>query len=223
MRGPGSARSAAPRRALRAAALLGATVLATEGVRRLVAGPLRTLVDLSTTGDALASVPLGDLVAGACALALAACWAWLVACTVLVSADALRHDRPVVRAVPWCPHLVRLLVLTTLGVAVGTGPAVADSGSGPGVLGLALPDRVMASTAPAGSPAPPRLVRVRRGDTLWSIASRRLPASAPDAAVTRAWRRLAAANPNRVDDPDLIFPGTVLRVPDLGHALGKES
>jgi nucleoid-associated protein YgaU len=64
---------------------------------------------------------------------------------------------------------------------------------------------------------------VRPGDSLWAIAARHLPPGAPDAAVDRAWRLLAAANrPSLGNRPDLIFPGAVLRVPDLSPALRKE-
>jgi nucleoid-associated protein YgaU len=56
---------------------------------------------------------------------------------------------------------------------------------------------------------------VRPGDSLWAIAERTLPASADDAAVDARWRRIHRLNATRVPDPDLIRPGTVLRVP--GH------
>jgi nucleoid-associated protein YgaU len=61
----------------------------------------------------------------------------------------------------------------------------------------------------------PRVVRVRAGDSLWAIAERHLPAGAPDSAVEAGWRLLADANADRIGHPDLIFPGTVLRVPPL--------
>jgi hypothetical protein len=205
-------------RPLRALLLLTAAAGATDLVRRLVVGPLRTLADLLGAGHDPATLPLGPLVAAGCAAALAACWVWLVACATLVAADALRAGpagHPV-RRVRGCPVLVRTLVLASLGVAVGTGPAWSDPGAGPGIAGLQLPDRVTA-TAAAPASLVPRRVRVRPGDTLWAIAVRELPGRTPDPAVARAWRRLAAANTDRLgDDPDLIFPGTVLRVPPLG-------
>lgn len=214
--------SSAPATSIRAAGLLTAVLGSTAVVRPLVDAPLRSAADLVTTGGA---APLTVLVAGGCALALAACWAWLALCAVAVAVDALRPGAAVDHHLPGCPRAVRTIILAALGVAVGSGPAAADTGTGPGVVGLPLPDRV--SAAPASVDRSPPLVRVRRGDSLWAIASRRLPSGATDAAVTRAWHRLAAANTDRVSDPDLIFPGTVLRVPDLGsttdHPLGKES
>lgn len=57
-------------------------------------------------------------------------------------------------------------------------------------------------------------VVVHRGDSLWSIAAERLGPGASDAEVARAWPRWFEANRDRVgDDPDVILPGQVLRVP----------
>jgi hypothetical protein len=234
MSGRGSSQVGTPSRPLPAPRLVGlaaALLGGSEGVRRLVDPALRAMLS-PATGAAPWDLPLVTLVAGCCAAALALCWTWLVACATVVAVDALRHgaavdgagSEPV--APRACPRWVRTLVLAALGLAVGAGPALADSpGTGtvqapsaPGLVGLALPDRLASSPAHAR----PRLVRVHPGDSLWAIAGRQLPPSAPDAAVDRAWRRLAAANTDRVDDPDLIFPGTVLRVPDLDTPTRKE-
>jgi nucleoid-associated protein YgaU len=70
---------------------------------------------------------------------------------------------------------------------------------------------------------PVTVVRVRPGDSLWLVARQVLPEGASDAAVDRTWRRIAACNADRLGpDPDLIFPGTLLRVPQRGRALGKD-
>lgn len=216
-------------------AVLAVVALAvSDAVRRLVTPPLRALASAAPGGAAGDDLPLVTAVAGGCAAALAACWIWLVVCATHVAVDAARQggsrrwtavppDRP-----PCCPASVRTLVLVVLGLGLGAGPAGADapaaprdaqsvaSGAGvPRLDGLALPDRV---------PSPRRaVVRVRAGDTLWEIARRELPPAAPDAAVDRAWRRLASANADRLGDPDLIFPGTVLRVPDLDRPSRKEA
>jgi nucleoid-associated protein YgaU len=87
-----------------------------------------------------------------------------------------------------------------------------------------VPDRVDAGRAT------PAVVRVRPGDSLWQVARRLLADGAADvdgqpgdAAVDRMWRRRAATNADRIGpDPDLIFPGTLLRVPETGRALGKD-
>ncbi|MGZ8735626.1 MAG: LysM peptidoglycan-binding domain-containing protein [Nocardioides sp.] len=210
-----------------------ALVVATEAVCLLITPPLATLAELHAGSQPWGALPLAPLVVGGCAAALAACWAWLVACAVVVTVGAMQG----VRNVRGCPRLVRALVLATLGVAVSTGPATADSaGAGlgaearqardadstsrnrPGVLGLPVPDRVVtpASTrVTAQATSLPRVARVRPGDSLWAIAERHLPVGAPDAAVEAGWRLLAAANADRIGHPDLIFPGTVLRVPPL--------
>lgn len=142
-----------------------------------------------------------------------------------------------------CPRLLRRLVLAGLGIAIGaTGPAMADPpgvGDGPGahgsaadgISGLPLPDRTIGSlpalrARPAARSAPateaprpvPRdpggTVLVRPGDSLWTIASDLLPASASDRAVTVAWHRLHEVNRTQIGrDPDLIVPGTRLEVP----------
>jgi len=60
-------------------------------------------------------------------------------------------------------------------------------------------------------------VVVHRGDTLWSIAAAHLDPGAEDAEVARAWPRWFEANRDVIgDDPDLVLPGQVLRVPDQG-------
>jgi nucleoid-associated protein YgaU len=57
-------------------------------------------------------------------------------------------------------------------------------------------------------------VRVRSGDCLWTIATGLAPPGADDDAIAGLADRLYAANRQVVgDDPDLIYPGTVLRAP----------
>lgn len=57
-------------------------------------------------------------------------------------------------------------------------------------------------------------VVVHRGDTLWDIAARHLPAGAGDAQVAAAWPAWYAANAATIGpDPDRILPGQVLVVP----------
>lgn len=61
-------------------------------------------------------------------------------------------------------------------------------------------------------------VVVHRGDTLWSIAARRLGAGASDAEIAADWPRWYAANRHVIGpDPDLILPGQRLRVPAGGR------
>jgi len=115
-------------------------------------------------------------------------------------------------------------VLPVPGASVSPSPAPTDLAKvSPGVLdGLPLPelpetdaeDRSASSAPPAR--LAPALVQVRPGDSLWSIAAGRLcPPDAPAAAVADALRLLVAANRDRLGpDPNLIFPGTRLVLPD---------
>lgn len=200
--------------------------------------PLATL--LAGLESSPAAPSLEDTLAALCAAALAACYATWVLGVLLTVLDVLLSGAPreAVRRVP-CPRLARALAVSVLGASLAVSvPASADPphdarrtappGTGPShvLAGLPLPDRVV--TGPASparvvtTPPPPRHHEVSRGDTLWAVATRALPPEAPDAAVELAWRRIAAANRDVVDDPDLIFPGTVLRVPPLDELLGED-
>ena len=90
------------------------------------------------------------------------------------------------------------------------------------------PPRPPASATP--TPPPPRVdperrshetaarerrVEVRKGDCLWTIAADVLGRAASDADIDGYWRTIYAANRDVVGtDPDLIFPGQVLVLPD---------
>ncbi|RZU15747.1 hypothetical protein EV645_3285 [Kribbella rubisoli] len=63
-------------------------------------------------------------------------------------------------------------------------------------------------------------VVVREGDSLWALAARELGAGASNEAIAARWPEWYAANRHVIgDDPDLILPGQVLRVPptSTGH------
>jgi nucleoid-associated protein YgaU len=56
---------------------------------------------------------------------------------------------------------------------------------------------------------------VRSGDTLWTLAERRLGPRATPARTVRAWPQWYAANHRVIGpDPDLIRPGQLLQAPD---------
>jgi len=126
------------------------------------------------------------------------------------------------------------------GPAIADPPDVIDrlgaqGSAAEGISGLPLPDRTTGSaptlrstpalrstsatrSAPGArqveSSEPARPVLVRPGDSLWTIASDLLPASASDRAVTAAWHRLHGKNRAAIGcDPDLLLPGTRLDVP----------
>jgi nucleoid-associated protein YgaU len=199
---------------------------------------------LTTVLTGLESPPatpsLEEALTALCAAALVACYAAWVLGVLLTVLDALLSGAPreAVRRVP-CPRLARVLAVSVLGASLAvSSPASADPphdarraappGTGPShvLAGLPLPDRIATGTVSTArvvtTPPPTRRHEVSRGDTLWAVATRALPPEAPEAAVDLAWRRIAAANRDVVGDPDLIFPGTVLRVPPLDELLGED-
>lgn len=88
------------------------------------------------------------------------------------------------------------------------------------------PDPVATTSAadlgPLATPPRPRAVAeeavvVRRGDTLWDIAARALPAGATDAEIAAEWPRWYDANSSVIGaDPDHIVPGQRLVPPGAG-------
>ena len=138
-----------------------------------------------------------ELVVSLCAATLLAAVLWLVACTVVCLADR-RRRRPA-RGGPFRPRIVQAVVAVALGSSVvagsaagGTGPQAARD-SLPGALdGLPLPDRAYGGV---------RLHVVQPGESLWAIEA-------------QGWPRLFRLNRDRLGpDPDLVHPGTRLRVP----------
>lgn len=141
------------------------------------------------------------------------------------------------------PRATRRLVGLVLGVTVAAGVAPGASvAAAPTSTTAAHLDRPDPSFAPLPDPGwvpePPtvrphpdlsvlsraprvttvddeREVVVRRGDSLWSIAARHLGPHPSDAEVARAWPAWFAANRDVVgDDPDVLRPGQLLRVPE---------
>ncbi|MDQ3158018.1 MAG: LysM peptidoglycan-binding domain-containing protein [Actinomycetota bacterium] len=111
-------------------------------------------------------------------------------------------------------------------LAIGPAAAINDAGRGPheparsvvsqSLDGLRLPDRPVGFTqeAPDRPNAHPHVVRVERGDTLWSIAARDLGPDASPAEVASATKRWHHANHAVIGpDPDLIFPHQQLTPP----------
>ncbi len=128
-------------------------------------------------------------------------------------------------------------------------PATAVEGQAPmpsphpaTLVGLPLPDRATVVAAPAtltvvatgGEERPhrtqamrprpgaymSRTVRVRAGDTLWSLAASTLSPDASDADIATTCRAIYARNQRVIGgDPDLILPGTTLSL----HHIQEES
>lgn len=210
-------------------------LLATAGTTAagwwLAAAPAAELVSRLSVGGgsaAFGAVPLEDALVGLCALALLGSVTWLLAVTVLLVIQTWTPSPTLDGlALRTCPPSLRRLVLAVCGATVAAGltppalahPQGADQASAGGagratpvalghpVAGLPLPDR------PAPVPSRASVV-VAPGDSLWSIARDLLPRRAGAAKVHAAVAALHLANRHRVGpDPDLIHPGTTLRVP----------
>ena len=179
-----------------------------------------------------AGVPFDAWLIAGCGAQLTGCalWLWLATTAVVLEAATGRPRLPH----RGCPAVLRRWVLAACGAAlVATAtPATAAGGHdgrvaaahGPGredravLAGLPLPDRPTGPPQRTG-PAPllrehaAREVRVAPGDTLWEVAARDLR-GATAAAVDRHWRFIWRVNRAAVGpDPDLIRPGTHLRLP----------
>ena len=174
---------------------------------------------------ALACTPLDVAITGLAAVALLGCAAWLWLVTTVVVVEALRGADVSGPAPHGVPAGVRRVVMAACGVALAGGLTQPSHAAGPHVrsphagplavlTGLPLPDRAV-----AGAPSRPRTVRdrtvrVRPGESLWSLAARDLPADSPDAVVAARWHAIYAANRSLIGpDPDVIVPGQRLRLP----------
>jgi nucleoid-associated protein YgaU len=153
---------------------------------------------------------------GLCATVALLVVAWLWVATGLVVLGALRGQGI---HVPGLPAPLRRAVLAGCGVALASGLSC-PVGATPGsphqdrlrptgdveLAGLPFPDR------PTGDVA--AQVRVRAGDSLWSIARRDLGAEADDAEIDAHWRAIYRLNRSVIGpDPDLIQPAQRLRLP----------
>ncbi|MBO9555531.1 LysM peptidoglycan-binding domain-containing protein [Cellulomonas sp.] len=100
------------------------------------------------------------------------------------------------------------------GTTAAPPPAAAPSTPTPVTHLVAPPVRPTADAEPA-------TVVVVRGDSLWRIAARHLPAGADDAQIAAAWPAWYAANADVVGpDPGVLLPGQVLVVPTTVTADG---
>src|SRR4051794_455760 len=211
---------------VRAVALAMALVGISAGLRHLLAPPLAGLLASLRAGGApaLAGWPFDRLLTGGCAVVLAACWCWLLLVALPLLLEVIRtggspRQPRFPRLARLAPSVVRRVLLAGCGAALGATvvvPAYAEPGGSPArpdgtvaVLdGLQVPDRF------PGRPATQTRVVVRPGDSLWLIAERLLPRDSDDQQVTFAWHRIHQANRHRIGaDPDLVLPGTVLRIP----------
>lgn len=201
--------------------------------------------DLAVSGGAPGSLDValarGAALVGSACLG----WLWLVTgLTVLEAIDAKARARlgcpPALRRLVLLACGVALAGGAVPAQAADQGHR-ADARRGAEVVaGLVLPERTFGATAPVRQTAadhaqqgvqavqadpgvrpdqadrPAReVVVVAPGDSLWTVAARLLPATAPAAEVDALWRRIYAANRALIGaDPGLIRPGQQLRVPE---------
>lgn len=88
-----------------------------------------------------------------------------------------------------------------------------DSGAVPAPAGPPSAEPLSGSTTPSQRVVE-GTVTVRAGESLWTITEQLLGSAATDARVSTTWPQLWQANGDRVPDPDLLQPGTVLVLPD---------
>lgn len=152
-------------------------------------------------------------------LAICGVCAWLAVTTALATIAAARGPRSVAAriAARLTPRLWARVLSAVLGGAVFLGQTTAqaayDDSISPGIVGLRLPDRPTAAPSQrTDDHARPYVVR--RGDTLWDIASAGLPRGSTAGDRARACRRWYVTNRAAIgDDPDLLLPGTHLHPP----------
>jgi nucleoid-associated protein YgaU len=185
----------------------------------------------TVTEPPMAGTPLPsaeDLVVGVAGLGLAVTGCWLTLVTLACVRD-LACGHTVVGAGPSRPGGLRRALLRACAPTVSAAvlcvahPATAEPGGvdHPGALqGLPLPERPVLTvpheppTDRPHTPGPTRVRTVLPGDCLWTIAASLLGPQAAAAEVDRGWRALYRVNRDLVgSDPDLVVPGTRLRVP----------
>lgn len=137
------------------------------------------------------------------------------------------------------PHMLQRVVIGSAGLGVLLAPVAAaastpqprdvrPSSAAPSTPGLPAPawpvDPPASVTSTSPCPASSAAVTVRRGDSLWSIARRRLGPTAGPSQIAAEWPRWYGANRGAIGaDPDLIHAGLVLLAPsdrDGGTAAG---
>ncbi len=203
--------------------VLGSTAAAVAAVALHTLGTLPWLqIEPSTAW--LQVTPTEDVVAAVARVAALAVVYWYLASSVLyLLARLTRHARTIrvaalVTAAP-VRRLVDGAVAGVLAVGLLAPPAVAAVTT-PTPVEETVSTRYLPFDLPApGPPADPSPttsgwteVVVAPGDNLWRIADRRLDGDGP---VAPYWRRVVEENRDRIrsGNPDLIYPGEVIRLP----------
>lgn len=213
------------------AALLGAEMAALGLLVRAgeTTGPVR-LADatswLATTPSALVVAAL----ARGIGLVLAM---WLLGSTLLTVAANVPHLsslRPIARRLthPLVRRLVEAAMATVLTLSVPSLPAGAAAPSpvtasavaavptpAQAAVAVAIADRSAVLIPTVANPqAPPETCLVNEGDSLWRLAQRRLGSGRRYTELWQANKGRVMPDGKRFTDPDLIYPGWVLALPD---------
>lgn len=117
---------------------------------------------------------------------------------------------------------LRALLVTTVLTTSSAGAAFASARTTvPPPISIALVESPAPPEPPAQTSLPPANYSVKSGDCFWSIAkvvmTAHLGRPATNAEVATYWRRLIDANRRGLahpDNPDLIFPGQVIVLPE---------
>lgn len=199
-------------------------------------------VDWEDLGAWLASTDLELVLASFARLGGLALVGWMTLSTAVYAVARLAGTRHTLRwlSIPPLRRAVDALVAGSLLFGTMT-PAVAADAPGPTPAQEAVhpayvpvpagpepapPTAEAAPPPPAPEPAPPRTtepasVVVEPGDNLWVIAERRLAdvlgRPPRDSETAPYWMRVVEENRGRIrsGDPDLIFPGEEIVLPDL--------
>lgn len=101
-----------------------------------------------------------------------------------------------------------LAIVALVGLLMATGVAGADTPAD-------VRHPVTLESGPGDTAGSEESVVVEKGDHLWKISARHLGSGAGDGRVAPYWREVIAVNtPHlRSGDPDLIYPGEVVRLP----------
>jgi len=104
-----------------------------------------------------------------------------------------------------------LAIVALVGLFMATGVAGAETTT----TGIRHP--ITLEPGPTEKPVADGSVVVERGDHLWKISARHIGPEATDGEVAPYWREVITVNtPHlRSGDPDLIFPGEVVRLPAI--------
>lgn len=102
-----------------------------------------------------------------------------------------------------------MLIVGIVGLLIATGVAAAAP-AGEVRLPVTL-------TTPGDQADSPDETLVERGDHLWKISARHLDQHSPGLEIAPYWVRVIEVNTPylRSGDPDLIYPGEVIRLPEI--------